>query len=348
MVIDCGNPVISGPNGTELDIALGSLELLVAVDLVQRESHRHANWLIPAAHWLERDDLMPLVSQLQDQPFAQYGRRAVEPPPGVREEWRFFTDLAIAMGVPMFGQRGVNGFIKATRMLAKVTKRPSLAFDPEWIDRLLVLSGRKLKFKDIKAAPHGIVFGEKEFGHLKEALKTKDKRIHFGSAELLTEARRQLAAPPQVPPENYPLYLSNRRHHDSMNSWLNDLPGLHKRSRTSQVMINPADAAARGIATGDTVRVSSPTNSVEVAALVNDAASPGVVVIDHGWGSRVFDPRGGAEPIAFGVNRNSLVSSTDIDPLSQTASLNTACVQVDLVTATPPSPKRSSTLAGRA
>ena len=80
MIIDCGNPVVSGPNGAALDEALASLELLVAVDLVQRESHRHAHWLIPAAHWLERSDLMPLVSQLQDQPFAQYGRQAVEPP----------------------------------------------------------------------------------------------------------------------------------------------------------------------------------------------------------------------------------------------------------------------------
>ena len=59
MVINSGNPVVSGPDGAKLDAALQELELLVAIDLVQRESHRHAHWLLPAAHWLERDDLRP-------------------------------------------------------------------------------------------------------------------------------------------------------------------------------------------------------------------------------------------------------------------------------------------------
>jgi formate dehydrogenase len=331
MVIDCGNPVVSGPNGAALDEALGSLELLVAVDLVQRESHRHAHWLIPAAHWLERSDLMPLVSQLQDQPFAQYGRKAVERPPGVREEWEFFTDLSAAMGVPLFGYKGVNGFVKATRKLATWTKRPGVAFNPEWIDALLVRTGRKLKFRDIKAAPHGILFGRKEFGHLKKALRTPDKKIQFGSQALLAEARRQVAAPAPAAPADYPLALSNRRHHDSMNSWLNDLPGLHKHRRDSVVEIHPVDAGPLGVASGDVVRISSPATALEVEALVTDGTRPGVVVISHGWGSRVFDPRGGAEPVVFGVNRNSLVG-TEIDPLSQTSPLNSTWVRVDPLT----------------
>jgi formate dehydrogenase len=331
MIIDGGNPVVSGPNGAALDEALASLELLVAVDLVQRESHRHAHWLIPAAHWLERSDLMPLVSQWQDQPFAQYGRQAVEPPPGVRQEWEFFTDVAAAMKVPMFGYKGVNGFIKATRALARWTKRPGLAFNAEWIDALLVTMGRKLKFKDIKAAPHGILFGTKEFGHLGKALKTPDKKIRFGSDALAAEARRQLAAAAPEAPADYPLLLSNRRHHDSMNSWLNDLPGLHKHRRDSVVEIHPDDAAALGVTSGDVVRISSPTGALEVKALVTDATRPGVVVISHGWGSRVFDPRGGEEPIVFGVNRNALVG-TEMDPLSQTSPLNSASVRIEPLT----------------
>jgi formate dehydrogenase len=332
MIIDCGNPVVSGPNGAALDEALASLELLVAVDLVQRESHRHAHWLIPAAHWLERSDLMPLASQLQDQPFAQYGRQAVERPAGVREEWEFFTDLAAAMKVPLFGYRGVNGFIKASRTMARWTKRPGLAFKAEWIDALLVATGRKLKFKDIKAAPHGILFGKKEYGHLKKALRTPDKRIQFGSDALLAEARRQLDTPAPTAPADYPLGLSNRRHHDSMNSWLNELPGLHKHRRDSVVEVHPDDAAPLGLVSGDVVRVSSPIASLEVEALVTDATRPGVVVISHGWGSRVFDPRGGAEPVVFGVNRNSLVGGAEIDPLSQVSALNATWVRVDPVT----------------
>ena len=112
MVINCGNPVVSGPDGAKLDEALGQLDLLVAIDFVQRESHRHAHWLLPAVHWLERDDLLAFTSNMHDEPYLQYGAKAVEPPPGARQEWRIFTDLAIAMDKPLFRAKGLNGFIK--------------------------------------------------------------------------------------------------------------------------------------------------------------------------------------------------------------------------------------------
>ena len=88
MVINSGNPVVSGPDGAKLDAALAQLDLLVVIDFVQRESHRHAHWLLPAVHWLERNDLPAFTSSMHDEPFVQYGVKAVEPPPGAREEWR--------------------------------------------------------------------------------------------------------------------------------------------------------------------------------------------------------------------------------------------------------------------
>ena len=66
LLINSGNPVISGPDGARLDRALASLELLVVIDFVQRESHRHAHWLLPAVHWLEREDLLAFTSNLHD------------------------------------------------------------------------------------------------------------------------------------------------------------------------------------------------------------------------------------------------------------------------------------------
>ncbi len=123
MVINCGNPVVSGPDGAKLDEALAQLDLLVAIDFVQRESHRHAHWLLPAVHWLERDDLLAFTSNMHDEPYLQYGAKAVEPPPGARQEWRIFVDLAIAMRKPLFGAKGLNGFIKATRRLARLTRQ---------------------------------------------------------------------------------------------------------------------------------------------------------------------------------------------------------------------------------
>ena len=99
------------------------MDLVIAIDLVQRESHRHAHWLIPDVHWLERADLFALLSQMQELPFVQYAPKAIEPPAEVHEAWEFFVDVALAMRVPLFGKRGVNGFVKLTRALARATGR---------------------------------------------------------------------------------------------------------------------------------------------------------------------------------------------------------------------------------
>ncbi|WP_234816932.1 MULTISPECIES: hypothetical protein [Mycolicibacterium] len=53
-------------------------------------------------------------------------------------------------------------------------------------------------------------------------------------------------------------------------------------------------------------------------------------MIDHGWGSRVFDPYGGA-PQSYGVNRNVLADGTSVDPLSQTSTLGSVYVGVERV-----------------
>ena len=334
MVINCGNPVVSGPDGAKLDKALEQLDLLVAIDFVQRESHRHAHWLLPAVHWLERNDLPAFTSSMHDEPYVQYGAKAVEPPPGAREEWRIFVDLALAMRRPLFGAKGVNGFVKTTRRIAKITRRPGLEFGPHWVDRLMVatsrkVNGRKLKWRDVMSHPHGMVLGPREFGHFKDALRTDDKKVHAAPPEFIARARELLAGPHPVAPEGYPFQLSNRRNRHAMNSWLNELPGLHPAGKRNDVVIHPDDAAALGISDGDRVRVFSPVGEIELAASVSDQPRRGVVVVDHGWGSRIFDPRGGAQPQSYGANRNLLVDGGPVDPLSQTSALSSAYVGVE-------------------
>ncbi|MBB2993392.1 formate dehydrogenase [Mycolicibacterium iranicum] len=333
MVINCGNPVVSGPDGARLDDALAQLDLLVAIDFVQRESHRHAHWLLPAVHWLERDDLLAFTSNMHDEPYLHYGAQAVEPPPGARQEWRIFVDLAIAMGKPLFRAKGLNTFIKATRRAARLTGRPGLEFTPQWVNRLVLATGRKfngrrISWREVLAHPHGWVLGPREFGHFRDALRTPDKLVHVAPPEFVTRTRELLAEAAPQAPTGYPFQLANRRHRHSMNSWLNDLPGLHPSGKGSEVVIHPEDAARLGIGDGDQVRVHSPVGEIELTASVSDQPRPGVVIVDHGWGSRVFDPRNGSAPQSFGVNRNLLVDAGPVDPLSQTSALNSAYVAV--------------------
>ncbi len=309
--------------------------MLVVIDFLQRESHRHAHWLLPAAHWLERDDLLALTSGLHDEPYVHYGRRAVDPPDDAREEWRLFLDLTLAMKRPFLGIRGgVNGFVKATRALARVTRRPSLAFGPHWIDRMIIASSRGISWRAVMAHPHGWVFGKREFGHLRKALRTEDKKIRVAPAEFVARTHELLAEPHPVAPAERPFQLANSRRRHSMNSWLNDIDGLHPSGKDNHAVINRTMRPRWASRTGGTGSGCSPTsvrsNSPPCSAI---SPRPGVVIVDHGWGgSRVFDPRGGAEPMSFGVNRNLLVDgSPPVDPLSQTPALSSAFVGVERV-----------------
>jgi formate dehydrogenase len=330
VLVAFGNPVVSGPNGRKLDDALSQLELLVSVDLVQRESHRHAHWLIPGTHWLERSDLHVILPNLQERPYVNYGRRAVDPPPGVMPEWEFFTELALAMDRNLFGKPGVNRIIRASRRLAKATRRPGLAMNPEWIQRLLVAAGRRVRFREILDHEHGWIYGEPRYGDLAGALQTPDKKVHVAPAPLLEAARSALASPPVVS-EELPLLLVNKRTREAMNSWLNESPGVHRPARENVAEIHPDDARAAGVADGDVVRIRSSVGEIELRAKVSDAMRPGVVCVPHGWGSRIFDPAGGSTPEVHGVNRNVLVDDQRIDPLSQTPALNSTAVRVDPV-----------------
>lgn len=332
MLIAGGNPVVSGPDGAALDAALEQLDLLVAVDLVQRESHRHAHWLIPGTHFLEREGLHVLTACLVDEPFAQYAARAVRPPPEIKEEWEFFVDLALATGRPLFGRRGVNSLARLSRAVARLARRPSWALNPRWLERALVAGGQRLDYDAIRKHPHGWRYAEKRFGDLGGALRTRDRKVNCAPPKFLFALRQALREPRPETDAGFPMLLVNRRSRESMNSMLNETPGLFEQYRGNFVEMHPQDAAALGLEDGQLARVTSRIGSIELPTSITDGGRRGVVTIPHGWGSRVFDPRRAGEPFVFGANRNLLIDRESLDPLSQIPSLNATPVRVEPAT----------------
>jgi formate dehydrogenase len=329
MLIAFGNPVVSGPDGGALDDALAQLDLLVAVDLVQRESHRHADWIIPGTHWLERTELHPLMAACQDQPYIHPGAQAIDRPEGVMEEWEFFEALALAMGRNLFGKPGVNRFVKAMKKLARWTGRPGLAMNPTWFSAGMIAMGRRVKYKNVKNAPHGLIYGKKRYGDLAGIIAHPDKKVQLAPAVFVEHTREALRATPSVD-ERYPLVLTNKRIREAMNSWLNESPGL-TRLTDNPLEIHPEDAERLGIADGDQVRVTSPVGSIELTAELSDRMRVGVVCCAHGFGGRLYDPAGGRAAERLGVNRNLLVDHKRFDSLSQTPAFNSTNVRVERV-----------------
>ncbi len=85
----------------------------------------------------------------------------------------------------------------------------------------------------------------------------------------------------------YPLNMISPKSHAFLNSSYGNLPSQLHRAGQQKVLVNPADAEARGIASGDMVEVSNARGAFAAVAEVTPDTMPGVVVSPMGyWGSR--------------------------------------------------------------
>ncbi|MFT6550357.1 MAG: formate dehydrogenase [Zhongshania marina] len=333
LIMNSGNPVVSGPDGDKLDAALSQLECFVVIDQFQRESHRHADWLIPGDHFLERTDINPLLQSLSPAPRAQLSRAAVELPEGMRYEWEFLRDLAIAMNKPfVMGKQWLNPIVKATMKLAEWTGNKNHGFSPLWLSRVLIKSGGVFKWKDISNAQHGVgdVHARPTFGALFTKLSTDDGKVNI-APPLFLETLSERLKEPSEDTTTFPLQLIGRRRMKMMNSWsvetsMSDMK--EKEMSGGTIEINITDGEKLGIIDGQMVTVSSATNRLQAKAKLSKDIRSGVVVMEHGWGYRTFDPKTGEGSYNGGVNRNILVSNTDLDPLSRVPRLNGTRVSV--------------------
>ena len=330
LILNAGNPVNSGPDGDRLEAALQQLDLLISVDLYQRESHRHAHWLIPGSHFLEREDYYGLLNTLSEISHVQLVHAAVDLPEGMKHDWEFFLDLALAMDVPVMGKPELNQTVRDSRRKAAETGDPLDAFNPRWLWGPLTDRSGQVKWEDVLREPQGFIYRDKEYGLFRELLQTPDGKIQAAPEEFVDVLEKRLAETAGDFDAAFPLSLVNQRRTSMMNSWLVE-SNYHRKDYGDFIDINPADADANNILEAQKVRVSSTASSIEITAHITDDVPPGIVSIDHGWGSRLFDPKSGREPEVHGSNRNQLVSANVLDELTGVPNLNGTRVNVEAI-----------------
>ena len=124
--------------------------------------------------------------------------------------------------------------------------------------------------------------------------------------------------------------LIGRRHEQDCNSWLHNTTRLTRGRPRHQLLMHPADLAARGIADGAQVRVASRVGAVEVEVQGTDDVMPGVVSLPHGYGHQVAGTRLGIASTVRGVSINDLTDPERLD-VSGNAALNGVPVTVSPV-----------------
>lgn len=308
MITNCGNPVLSTPNGEQLDKALEQLEFMVSIDIYLNETTRHAHIILPPATGLETSHYDVTFHLLAVHNTAKYSPPLFEKSEGAKYDWEIIQEIAHRMA----GE-------------GEITPVP-----PETaIDMGLRFGPYQLSLETLKRAPEGIDLGTLE-PCLPERLIHEDKKIQF-SPPLLVQDLERLKKSMAAPNAPYPLQLIGRRHLRDCNSWLHNSEKLMKGRNRCTLMINPKDAATVGIIHEDLVKVTSRVGSVEVVAEVTDDMMPGVVSLPHGYGHHRKGIKMGVAEKHAGVSVNDLTDETILDDLTGNAAFSNVMVQVQRI-----------------
>ena len=330
LFVSAGNPVLSVPDGEALERALDRLELCVSIDLYVNETNRHADYVLPATTFYEREDLPLAFLGFFSTPFIQFSDAVVPPPGECRQEWEVVEDLSRRLGLAPYSATPL-------RRLARLGVR----LRPEQLADLLLRTGPSgdlfglrrggLSLKRLREHPHGLVLADEiATGVLADKLRTPGRRVRLAPPEILAEVERLASSNGGDP--RFPLRMIGMRELRSHNSWMHNAPLLMRGGRVHALRVHPDDAAAHGLEDGGEARLESKDGAVTVPVAVSDEMTPGTVALPHGWGHR------GGWRLAnsnAGVNVNLLAGSgpDDLERLAGMAHLNGIPVRVSPVAA---------------
>ncbi len=285
LYVFAANPVTSAPNASLIVEGLRRDDLFTVVhEQFMTDTARYADIVLPATTQLEQVDLLKPYGHRH----LQYNHAAIAPLGEAKSNWDAMRLLAAAMGY-------VEPWLRqdADEIIAEVldaTRRRTPLLDGITLERLQAEGTVAYAFPEPDAVP----FADGVFRTPSGKVELRCERMTGFGLDPLPDY-----APPaefaEAAPESgagAPLVLLTGAAHHFVSSSLANQPGLVAKEGTPFVEINPADAAARGIADGDETIVENRRGWCRLRAVVTDDVPPGVVVSPKGrWASRSPDGR---------------------------------------------------------
>lgn len=244
LFVSAGNPVLSVPNGAELEHAHEGLELSVGIDLYLNETTAHCDYVLPATTMYERDDFPLPFQVLQPTPFRQATETVVAPAGQARPEWAIVDELSrrLAHRTPALTalqmtrkMLGLFVFRLIPRLIADAVIRLSAGGDRFGLRR------GGLTFRRLSGEhPHGVVLAPNlRAGVLGAVAVYRGAKMRLAHADMEAEIR---ALSQRTEPDGYPLRLIGMRELRSENSWMHNALLLMRGDRPGAVR---ADARRR-------------------------------------------------------------------------------------------------------
>ncbi len=304
LVVIGGNPLVTLPDTPRARAAFKGLDALVCVDLFVNDTATLADVVLPAATWLERDELAVHSANQARRPHLQLSPAAVAPRGEARQDWRILTDLARAAGRAPFGSSLADLALRWTGATPVTVARMANLLSP-------------IPWRALRTAPHGVAVDRDPLGTLRaRGTDHRDKRVHLAIPEFIDALRDRIDLGPP-PAGGLALQLvTSVRPVETMNSWMHHGPGAR---RAPVARLHPDDAAGLGLIDGGALNVWRPDDPqgtrITVAAALDAGVRRGVLVLPYGWG-HAAGAIGSGDDAILGVNANMLVATDRLEPFT--------------------------------
>ena len=287
-VYNC-NPLATAPDQNRVLQGLQRADLFTVVfEQVLTDTARYADVILPATTFLEQYDIAKSYGPIT----LQLVRPVIEPCADARTNAQVFSDLAERLGVGT-AEDEIDTLLRITARMegtGKELMERGSASPP--------YGGRPVQFVDVFP-------------------RTADRKVHLFPEEIAGDAPAGLYGYQADPAtDRFPLALISPATEKTISSTLGEL-----RERAAMLHIHPADAATRGIAQSDAIRVFNALGELHCPANVTADIRPGTVAFSKGvWRKNTYN----------GSTSNALVPDSLTD-LGAGACFNDARVEVVLL-----------------
>ncbi len=315
------NPAAVCPNHNEVVRGLRREDLFTVVhEQFFTDTTDYADIVLPATTFFEHKDLQAAYGHY----YLQVSDQAIEPLGECRANVEVFRALAERMG---FKDSCFSESVDEMIDGALASKNPWL----EGISRERLERERQVRLNFSRQLPVASCQSETSeslepflpFAH-------GNFRTPSGKAELYSEAMKALGLDPVAeftPPTEsrnggqgtaFPLELLARKADNFLNSTFPNVPSVQAMEEPDLLEMHSADARARGIADGETVRVYNGRGEIFLKARVDGAVQPGVVSARLSWAK-----------LSPGYRNINVLTSEKLSDLGNSATLYSVLVDVE-------------------
>ncbi len=249
------NPLASAPEQARLRAALQRPDLFMVVsDLFMTDSARFADIVLPAASFLEYDDLTFSYFHLIMGAQAKVGEPLGESLPNAE----IFRRLATALGL----------------------REPALHEpDRALLDAMMAQMNTGYDFDELKRRGHFTLGDSAAPWYADQVFETPSGRIEIASAqaEVMGLPRTPQPWADVPPPDGQFRFLTPASKWRMNDSYAND-PHIVERSGPAALHVNPRDASRIGVRDGEPVAVFNDTGHLQLIARIDDNVQPGTVL----------------------------------------------------------------------